>query len=74
MINLKYSSLQGELRMSIKRLVSELDKTTTQRNDHLADNVESIASYVSRLNDESLNRSFLDYCSAAKNYTKLQLK
>lgn len=74
MIQLKNPSHQRELRKSIKRLVSDLSLSTHDRNDQLADNNESVASYISRLNDESLNRSFLDYCSAARNYAKHKTK
>ncbi|MEO9485084.1 MAG: hypothetical protein ABJG47_16610 [Ekhidna sp.] len=73
MIQLKNSSQQSELRKSINRLVSNLDHSTHKRGDKLADTDESAASYISRLNDESLNRAFLDYCSAAKNYAKFKL-
>lgn len=72
MIQLKSPSHQRELRQSIKRLVDDLDHSTNTRNDRLADNSESVASYISRLNDESLNRSFLDYCSVVRNYVKLK--
>ncbi len=68
MLYLKNSAHQRELRKSINKLVSDIHKSVLDRNDLLAENEESVASYVSRLNDELLNRSFLDYCSAAKNY------
>ncbi|WP_462248746.1 hypothetical protein [Ekhidna sp.] len=68
MLYLKNSAHQRELRKSINKLVSDIHESVLDRNDLLAENEESVASYVSRLNDELLNRSFLDYCSAAKNY------
>ncbi|WP_436516888.1 hypothetical protein [Ekhidna sp. To15] len=74
MIHLKSFSQQRELRSSIKRLILNLDQSSENRKDNIADSGESIASYVSRLNDESLNRSFLDYCSSARNYSKLKKK
>ncbi|MEO9870763.1 hypothetical protein [Ekhidna sp.] len=74
MLYLKNQSHRLQLKNSIKQLVSDLDNSTNDLNDHLADNAESVASYISRLNDESLNRSFLDYCSAARTFAKHRAK
>lgn len=74
MLHLKSTSQQGELRKSIKKLILDLDKSSKDRKESIADSSESVASYVARLNDELLNRSFLDYCSAVKNYVKLRNK
>lgn len=72
MLYTKNSFQHRELRKSIKKLVADIHQSATDRNDQLADNEESVASYVSRLNDEFLNRSFLDYCSAVKSYVKFK--
>lgn len=74
MIHTKSPSHQSELRKSIKKLVTDLYLSTNDRNDQLADNEESIASYVCKLNDQELNRSFLDYCIAVKHYERSKLK
>ena len=72
MIHLKSSSHQGELRKSIKKLIADLDQTSKDRKDNIAESLESVASYVARLNEDALNRSFLDYCSAARNYANIR--
>lgn len=70
MIYTKSPSHQSELRKTVNRLVADLYESTIRRDDQLADNAESIASYVCKLNESQLNRSFLDYCIAIKHYEK----
>lgn len=70
MFQTKSPSHQSELRNSIKRLVADLHHSVEYYNEQLADNAESIASYVSKKNDQQLNRSFLDYCMAVKHYER----
>ena len=70
MLQTKSPSHQAELRKCIKRLVTDLYHSTTDCGEQLADNGESVASYVCKMNDQQLNRSFLDYCIAVKHYEK----
>lgn len=70
MFQTKSTSQQSELRRSIKKLVTDLYQSTIDREDQMAENEESVASYVCKLNDQELNRSFLDYCIAIKHYEK----
>ncbi|MEQ9468234.1 MAG: hypothetical protein RLN88_12525 [Ekhidna sp.] len=72
MINTKVPSHQSELRKAIKKLTNDLHEFSEERGDALADNAESVAGYVCKLNEEKLNRSFLDYCIAARRYVNLK--
>ena len=70
MLQTKSPSHQSELRKCINRLVTDLYQSTIGYDEQLAENGESVASYVCKMNDQQLNRSFLDYCIAVKHYEK----